>query len=484
MSGVTRRELLRRLAYTAPAIALGPTLLAGCGSDDEQKQRGGSKSGGSKSGSSLDVLVGFGTGNAPEQIPPQEKLAKAFASSKDGARINFRRIPDGDEAQRQLGVLIAAGKAPDIILPTGVYGISLYLDQDIWLDLGPQLKSAGVDMSLFVDSAADAAKAPNYYGPGSDSVVGIPAAVFTHTIAYNKDLFAAAGIDEPPHQWNAEGWDYDALLEMTKALTLDSRGRSAADTGFDPDDIVQFGLGHWDTGLMALGYGAEKYDPESRQLLFDTPENIEGTQFGADLTNVHRVLVNDQLAAGVASGADDPQLAAWKSGKIAIIDMCGCDLQSWGADNPFEWDVAPWPKGPAKLVSTLNLDVGAIVAASDQHDASFEALRFLLTEPANARQLSSGYGAMSPLKSEQNAFLDQLGGSFPGVDLQLFLDAFPYSVNQEGWFPAFTEVGDLGGQFLDPVALGKSTAAEQLPQYQQAAQALVDRWFEENELPS
>ena len=124
MDGVTRRELLRRFAYTAPAIALGPTLLAGCGSDDEQKQGGGS----SKSGGPLDVLVGFGTGNAPEQIPSQEKLAKAFASSNDGSRINFRRIPDGDEAQRQLGVLIAAGKAPDIILPTGVYGISLYLD--------------------------------------------------------------------------------------------------------------------------------------------------------------------------------------------------------------------------------------------------------------------------------------------------------------------------------------------------------------------
>ncbi|MBA2768510.1 MAG: extracellular solute-binding protein [Sporichthyaceae bacterium] len=479
MGGLTRREVLRRFAYAAPAVALGPTLLAACGSDEK------GQGGGSKGGGPLDVLVGFGTGNAPEQIPAQEKLAKAYAASKGGRRIAFRRIPDGDEAQRQLGVLTAAGKPPDIILPTGVYGISLYLDQDIWLDLSPMLRDAGIDMGIFVDAAVSAAKAPNYFGPDADAVVGIPAAVFTHTIAYNKDLFAAAGVDEPPHEWNAEGWDYNALLELTKALTLDSRGRSAADAGFDPDEIVQFGLGHWDTGLMALGYGAQKYDPESRRLLLDSPENIEGTQFGADLTNVHRVLVNDQLAAGVASGADDPQLAAWKSGKIAIIDMCGCDLQSWGVDNPFEWDVAPWPTGPERLVSTLNLDVGAIVAASSRKDAAFDALRYLLVEPANARELSTkGYGAMSPLRSEQDAFLDQLSGDFPGIDLQLFLDAFPYSINQEGWFPAFTEVGDLGGQFLDPVALGTSTAAEQLPQYQTAAQALVDRWFEENELPS
>lgn len=476
MPALTRRDLLRRAAYVAPVVGLSPYLLTGCGGDDPI--------GGSQGDDALDVLVGFGTGNAPEQIPPQEQLAKAFEASS-GREISFRRIPDTDEAQRQLGVLIAAGTPPDIILPTGVFGISLYLDQNVWLDLATLLGDAGIDMGLFVDHAVAAAKAPNYYGPGSDVIVGIPAAVFTHTVAYNKDLFAAAGINEPPHQWNASGWDYQSLLEMTKALTLDSSGRSAADAGFNADDITQFGLGHWDTGLMALGYGAKKYDPESRRLLLDSPENIAGTQFGADLTNVHHVLASDQLAAGVAAGADDPQLAAWKSGKIAMIDMCGCDLQSYGLGNDFEWDVAPWPKGPELLVSTLNLDVGAIVAASSQPEAAFEALRFLLMEPANARKLSTdGYGAMSPLRSEQSAFLNELEGDFPDIDLQLFLDAFPYSVNQEGWFPAFTEVGDLGSQFLDPVALGKSTAAEELPKYQQAAQELVDQWFEENELPS
>jgi len=476
VAGLTRRELLRRLAYAAPAVTFGPALLAGCGNDNPSSDP--------SDKAMLDVLVGFGTGNAPDQIPTQEELAKAFAAG-GGSEISFRRIPDGDEAQRQLGVLIAAGTPPDIILPTGVFGISLYLDEKVWLDLAPMLKAAKVNLDMFSDAAIASAKVPNYFGANSDVVVGLPAAVFTHTIAYNKDLFAAAGVEEPPHKWNASGWDYNALLEMTKKLTLDGKGRNAADPAFTPDDIVQYGLGHWDTGLMALGYGAQKYDPKSRRLLLDSADNIAGTQFGADLTNRHHVLVNDQLAAGVASGADDPQLAAWKSGKIAIIDMCGCDLQSYGADNDFAWDVAAWPKGPKKLVSTLNLDVGAVVAASKQPEQAFEALRYLLLDPANAGKLATdGYGAMSPLTDEQDKFVDQLKADFPDIDLQLFLDALPFSVNQEGWFPAFTEVGDIGGEFLDPIALGEATAAEQLPKYQQAAQKLVDRWFEENELPS
>ncbi len=486
MAGLTRRELLLRLAYAAPTLTFGPVLLSACGGgDSEQTPDSGAKApdrGSAKA--KLDVLVGFGTGNAPDQIPTQEQLAKAFAADS-GSEISFRRIPDGDEAQRQLGILIAAGTPPDIILPTGVFGISLYVDQKVWLDLAPLLSAAKVNLNMFDDAAIAAAKVPNYFGPNSKAVVGLPAAIFTHTIAYNKDLFKAAGISEPPHRWNAPGWDYNALLEMTKALTLDAKGRNAADPSFNPREIKQYGLGHWDTGLMALGYGAQKYDPKTRRLLLDSPENIAGTQFGADLTNRHHVLVNDQLAAGVASGADDPQLAAWKSGKIAIIDMCGCDLQSYGADNDFAWDVAAWPAGPKRLVSTLNLDVGAVVAASKNQQAAFDALRYLLVDPDNATKLATdGYGAMSPLRGKQNGFIDQLKDDFPNVDLKLFLDALPFSINQEGWFPAFTEVGDIGGQYLDPIALGESTAAEQLPLYQQAAQKLVDRWFKENELPS
>ncbi len=316
MPGLTRRALLQRAAVLTP-VALWPTLLAGC-SDDNQ----GTGSGGS---GTLDVLVGFGTGNAPDQVKVQEELARAFKSG-GGSQISFRRIPDGEAAQRQLGVLIAAGTPPDIILPTGVYGISLYLDKNVWLDLNPLLAANDVDLGLFVPAAVDAARAPNYYGPDSDVIVGLPDGVFTHTIAYNKDLFAAAGVDEPPHEWNTPDWDYDALLTVTKALTLDSSGRSAAESGFDADDIVQFGLGHWDTGLMALGYGAQRYDPESRQLLLDSPENIEGTQFGRLDEVVDKV--DDVLTPGGALvivewdwQRFDSSTAQWCFGRLAPVPV-------------------------------------------------------------------------------------------------------------------------------------------------------------------
>jgi hypothetical protein len=106
-------------------------------------------------------------------------------------------------------------------------------------------------------------------------------------------------------------------------------------------------------------------------------------------------------------------------------------------------------------------------------------------EPENARRLATqGYAAMSPLISERDAFLEDVSADFPDIDLQLFLDALPFSVNQEAWMPAFAEINDLQSQFLDPIVLDNVPAAEQLPLFQQAAQELVDRWLEENELPS
>lgn len=483
MSPLSRRELLVRSLQLSPAVVL-PSIVFGACADDDDDDAGTST--GPGKGTAMQVLVGFGTGNAPEQVPPQDELAKKYEAANAGSSVDFLRIPDTDEAQRKFGVLLASGDAPDVILPTGLYGISLYLDQDVWLDLSALMKENGVSLDLFEPGIHDAARAVNYFGADSDKVVGLPAGIFTHAVAYNKDLFTKAGVAEPPHDWDTPDWTYDKLVEVASALTLDDKGRTPTQPGFDAGKITQFGLGHWDTGIMTLGHGGKVYEPGAKKLSLDSPEYIAGFQAGADLVNRHHVLASDELAAGVAAGADDPQLAAWKSGKVAMIDMCACDLLSYGLDNDFAWDVAAWPRGPKRLISHLNVDFGTIVSKSARQAQAFDLLRFLLIEPENARTLSTkAYGAMSPLKSESGKFVDELQGRFPGVDLDVFVKALPHSANeQEVWYPAFTEIGDLGGQFLDTVRQGKATAAEQLPKYQEAAQKKFDEWFENNELPT
>jgi len=491
MSPLSRRELIKRASWLSAGLLASPAVLAACGRAGPSASTGPAAPPASASGSSgvvtgtTQVLVGFGTGNAPDQIPVQEELATAYAAARPGASIDYLRIPDTDEAQRKLGLLIAADDAPDLVLPTGLYGIALYLDQNVWQDLSGLMAAYGIGLELFHEATHRAARAVNYYGADSKAVVGLPAGIFTHAMAYNKELFAQAGIPEPPHKDDQADWTYERQLEIARALTVDTAGKSADMAGFDPSKVAQYGLGHWDTGMMIRGFGGSVYDAASRRMTIADDRYAQGLQFGADLINVHHVLANDELAAGVAAGADDPQLAAWRSGKIAMIDMCACDLLSFGVDTQFAWDVAQWPRGPERLVSHLNLDVGAIVQQSDGYDAAWQVLQFLLVDPANGARLSTeSYGAMSPLKAETGTFVEELKPRFPDVDLQVFVDALDHSTpEQEEWFPAFTKVNDMFGQYLDAVYQGEAPAADQLPAYQEAAQQAVDDWFETHTVP-
>lgn len=481
MPALNRREFLQRSAWLGSALAA-PALLSSCSSPDP-KPDGGARSTRQVKGQAS-VLVGFGTGNDPSQVWIQEELAQAFARAHPGASVSFNRVPDSDSAAQKFTGQLAADDAPNVVLPIGIFGVSRFLDRKVWLDLGPYLSDSGITLADFQEPAARAARAEPYYSADSDTVIGLPAGMFTHAVGYNKDLFAAAGIEVPPHEWDTRDWTYDKLVEVATALTRDGRGRTPDMPGFDAGDIQQFGLGHWDTGIMTLGYGGRAYDPASRKVRYDSPEWIAGTQAGVDLSYKHRVLATDELAAQVAAGASDPQQGAWQAGKIAMVDLCSCDLPSYGTGNAFAWDVAAWPRGPERTVATLNLDVGTIPTASRNYDLGWEVLREFLTVPENARDLATkGYGAIPVLASESSAFFASVGSQFPGIDLQVFLDAIPFCTPEtEQWLPSFIEITDL--RTLQPLYDGQVSAAEILPSYQRDAQQLVDTWFENNSLPS
>jgi hypothetical protein len=234
---------------------------------------------------------------------------------------------------------------------------------------------------------------------------------------------------------------------------------------FHAGDIRQFGLGHWDTEIMTLGYGGRAYDPESRKVGYTTPEWIAGTQAGVALSRKHRVLATDELAAQVAAGASDPQQGAWQAGKIAMVDLCTCDLASYDKGNAFAWDVAAWPGGPERTVGTLDVDVGTIPTASRNYDLGWAVLRDFLTVPQNARTLATkGYGAIPALTSESGAFLQSVGGEFPGIDRHVFLDAIPFCTTEtEQWLPSFIEIIHL--RTLQPLRDGEVSAAQILPKY-------------------
>jgi multiple sugar transport system substrate-binding protein len=493
---LTRRQFLRQAAGLGLSLAAAGPLLAACGAPAPTAPGGATAPAGAATAApaaggarTVQILVGFGTGNAPNQIPIQEQLAKAFMDAHPDIKVEFLRVPDSDAAQNKLTLTINAGNPPQVILPSGVYGINVFIDQGIWADLTPYLKKDNLDLAqLFQEATLPAARGEGYYGKNSNVVVGIPVAMHGHFLGYNKDLFQKAGLPDPPHTWNDPGWTYDKLLEYAQRLTLDANGKHAGEAGFDPNNIVQYGLARFDADIVWRGYGAHEYDPATRKVGYNTPEYIEGLQFAVDLIHTYHVIPTQEAAAALsgATKTEEGTLQAWISGKAAMAELCTCDLPTWGAVKNFQWDVAPIPRGPKRLFSYLNMDVGAIVDKASNKDAAWELLKFMLIDPANEAKLAyESLKAIPPLKSNTNKFLDGVRNDFPNLDVNVLTESLKYgSTEAEDWHPAYIELGQTVGPILDPVRRGEAKAADVAAKAQEAGQKVIDEWFAKNKLPS
>ncbi|MFN2607746.1 MAG: extracellular solute-binding protein [Acidimicrobiales bacterium] len=485
---ISRRQLVEgalKLGFSATAAA---ALLAACGGSSKKAASPATTAGKQLAGK-VQILVGFGTGNSPAQLPVQSALASAFTAAHPAVSIDFLRVPTGStDAATKLTTLIAGGQPPDIVLPAGLFGISKFVDQNVWLDLRPFFDRDGITLDRFLPETATAARVTNYFGPNGTGIIGVPIDVHDHALAYNEELLSKAGVAAPPTSWSDASWTLEGkFLDAARALTVDSAGKHPTDSGFNPDKITQYGLGNFFRETVFYDFGGHLYDDATRKAQFNTPGSVAGIQFAADLVNKHHVLPSDTQVAtlGAGGGKGNEAQFAWRQGKLAMIDMCSCNLKTpYGTDVPFSWKAAALPAGPARRFGFLNLDVGAIVAASPNHDLAWEVLKFLAVDPTNERKLAyDSYGGIPPLKEDEAAFADGIAHDLPNVDPKVWLDGFPSSSPEnEAWFPAFSEVNDLIGKSFDSI-MGGTPASTAMPQLQTQAQAKIDDWFKTHKLP-
>lgn len=489
---ISRRHFIGGLLGLGLSVGSAGSLLAACSSSKGSSSASAASTTSATTGvkavqGHVQILVGFGTGNTPAQIPVQQALADAFTKLHPGVTIDFLRIPSSNDAKTKLTVLIAGGTPPDLIMPMGLYGTSLFVDQNVFLDLGDLIKRDGLALDGFVPVTADAIRVPNYYGTSSTAAIGLPVGVHVHALAYNAGLLQKAGVTPPPSSWDDATWTYDKFAQLASMLTVDGKGRRPGDAGFDAKSVKQFGAGHFFRETIFLGYGGKYYDPATKQAQLGTDASIKGIQFAADLVNKMHVQpsMTQTAALGAGGGQGNEEQFLWRAGQLAMIDMCSCDIKSpFGTDVPFDFGAAAIPAGPARRFTFLNLDVGAITQASKNRDAAWEVLKFFAVDPANERKLSfDSYGAFPPLKINNDAFVQGIKSSLPKTDPAVWQAGFPSaSPDNEAWFPAFSEVNTLVGKTFDSIVDG-AAADQAMPKLQTDAQAKIDEWFTTHKLP-
>lgn len=186
----------------------------------------------------------------------------------------------------------------------------------------------------------------------------------TAVMYYNKEAFAAAGLDpeQPPRTW-------DEMVEMGQALTLrDASG-----------NVTQYGLGipssmnavHWLFGALVAQNGGMLSSEDGLHTFFDSPEVIEALQFYVDLSTEHEI-----HPAGILEWGTTPN--DFMQGRLAMAWHTTGNLSNIRNNATFDFGVAPYPGNPepASVLGGGNLYIFS-GASEEQQAAALEFVKFM-----------------------------------------------------------------------------------------------------------
>jgi ABC-type glycerol-3-phosphate transport system substrate-binding protein len=202
---------------------------------------------------------------------------------------------------------------------------------------------------------------------------GIPAWVSAPYLEYNRQLFAEAGIPDPPMDWTL-----DDFLEIARQLT----------TG--EGETKQYGYIEYAI-LLALGFtqafGVQVVDDGAGVPYFDYEAATEMIVWHVDLVHLHGVqpFIGDTGAAGLAEFANlvrNQRAAMWPGGFSGFLLVM--DSTPLG----FEIGVAAHPIGPGGYRGNTRQILPAaylILADSPQRQACWQWIKFLTVRPTAAQ---------------------------------------------------------------------------------------------------
>ncbi|MCU6710931.1 sugar ABC transporter substrate-binding protein [Paenibacillus sp. J5C_2022] len=202
---------------------------------------------------------------------------------------------------------------------------------------------------------------------------------------YNKELLKQYGLEEPKHDWT-----WDDFREMAIKAT-------------DPE-AKHWGLNNslWfmqASNVMPVANGSAPrlwgFNEDLTKNLADgsVPEVLDDLQFFQDLMIKDNVLLN--YARSEAAGVQPETL--WQNGQALFTYTISPVIPGFKT-LPFEWDVAPLPRGTAKQV-TFGWNSGMFMAKATKHkEMVWEFLKF-----------------WAATKEGQKILMD-IGGTFPNSD--------------------------------------------------------------------
>lgn len=315
----TRRSLLGAAALSVPTLA-----LASCGGGEAERNADGN----------IELtMAAWSIATTPEF----EVIVEGFEAAHPDAAITLKEY-SADDYDTQLTTDLSANSAPDVFPLKNLEPYFYYQSNGALADLTEQASALREDGNIDVDIL-----------DLDGSIYALPYRQDSWVVYYNKEMFAAAGIDEPDGSWT---WDefVDMAAELTTALEdTDYQAKGAYMHNWQ--SIVQaFALAQTEGADLASGdlsYLAPYYE---RLLAMQDAGSTE------TFSTVDSQSLSYQAQFGTQKAAMMP-MGTWYIGTLLA------QRESGDADE-FEWGMAPAPQqtsgvGPISFGDPTTLAINA-----------------------------------------------------------------------------------------------------------------------------
>ena len=280
------------------------------------------------------------------RVKAMDQLIENFEAANPDITVKHTTFPYADYQTRVVAAKVA-GQGPDVVQL--FYG---------WLD---QFVNGGLiqplDPAVFPHDAIEADFFPIVSAmKRGDDYYGLPTAVRSLALFYNKAIFAEAGLEAPQN--------LEEFLAAAEATTKRDGSGNITSAGITMDMAGQDH--HWWREVLIRQNGGEPYDAEGN-VAYDSEAGAAALQFYTGLQTEHNV--------GLVGFMDEGQ-AAFRAG-LAAMTIDGTFRLGAFADNPFEWGVVELPADANGMRSNYSSYFANAIGATAEGEELAAAQKFL-----------------------------------------------------------------------------------------------------------
>lgn len=370
-----------------------------------------------------------------DRVGIADTFSKEFDEQNEDIVVEYRAIPFDDLVNETLRAF-ATGNAPDIVSFDNP-DFAMFSARGAMLDITDRIANSEV------------IKADNYFPGPLNSVTwdgkyfGIPKYTDTIGVFYNKDLFAKAGITEPPKTWEQLAEYAEKLTDPANnvyGVTFSARAGEEGTFQFLP--LIQMSGGSY------------------------TDVNTEGAAAALDLWK--KIIDNGWASKDVLSLGQWDSTGTFNSGNAAMAISGPWEVDRMVEDAKFDWGVALLPtltEGGTRSSALGGFDWG-IMSTTKHPDEAFRALEYFASQDNRIFEEFGNIPARSDIP------LPETGNALKDAALKVFQEQLQYA-QPRGPHPEWQKISKAIYDAMQQALTGQMSAKDALDQAQATIKGIV-----------